>query len=141
MPEATEARGNSARIAAAAIVAILFGVLLWFAGPVTDSADAVNNQGVVYNKNGDYHKAIVAFDKAIELDPGLAPAYNNRGWAYIELGQYEQGIADCDKAIELDPDLALAYSNRGWAYIELGQYEQGMADLDKAIELDPDLQK
>ncbi len=112
---------------------------LWFAAPVMDTAVSANNQGLDYNNEGEYDKAIIAFTKAIELDPELAFAYNNRGWAYIELGQYEQAIADCTKAIELDPELALAYNNRGWAYIELGQYEQGIADCTKAIELNPNL--
>ena len=141
LPKANIPHKNFVRVAAATILVVLFGTLLWFASPTTDTAVAVNNQGVVYNKEGEYHEAISAFDKAIELDPDLAIAYNNRSWAYIELGQYEQAIADCDKAIELDPGLALAYSNRGLAYIELGQYEQAIADFDRAMELDPNLQK
>ena len=128
-----------AKVALAAILAIVIGISIWFAAPVTDTAVAANNQGLDYNYKGEYHKAIIAFDKAIELDPDLAIAYNNRGWSYLELGQYEQAITDCDEAIELDSSLALAYSNRGLAYIRLGQYEQGLSDCNKAIELDPDL--
>jgi len=139
MPEATKSHNSFARIALATILTILVGTLLWFAVPFTDTAVAVNNQGVVYNNEAEYDKAIVAFNKAIELDPDFAPAYNNRGWAYIELGQYGQAIDDCGKAIELDPRLAFAYSNRGLAYTRLGQYEQGVADCSKAIELDPRL--
>ncbi len=129
------------RIVIPIVLVIAVAASLWLASPVTDTAVAANNQGFVYNNKGEYHKAIVAFNKAIELDPSFAFAYNNRGWAYIELEQYEQAIVDSTKAIELDPSLALAYNNRGWAYIELGQYEQAIADYDKAIELDPSLQK
>jgi len=125
------------RVVLAFLLVLAIGVSLWFAAPLEDSAEAYNNQGLVYNNEGEYDKAVDAFTMAIELDPELALAYSNRGWAYIGLGQYEQGIADCTEAIELDPELALAYSNRGWAYIKLGQYEQGFADLDKAMELDP----
>ena len=127
------------KIAIPIVLVLAVAAALWFAVPQTDTAVAANNEGFNYNNHGEYDKAIVAFNKAIELDPDFALAYNNRGWAYIELEQYEQGIADCTKAIELDPGLALAYSNRGWAYIVLGQYEQGIADCTKAIELDPGL--
>ena len=127
------------KIAIPIVLVLAVAAALWFAVPTTDTAIAANNEGFTYNNHGEYDKAIVAFNKAIELDPNFALAYNNRGWAYIELEQYEQGIADCTKAIELDPGLALAYSNRGWAYIRLGQYEQGIADCTKAIELDPSL--
>jgi tetratricopeptide (TPR) repeat protein len=135
----TSFRKKFARTALPVILAILAGILLWFAAPTTDTAKAANNKGVAYNNSGEFDRGISAFNKAIELDPNFAFAYNNRGWAYIELRQYEQGIADCTKAIELDPRLALAYSNRGLAYIRLGQYEQGIADCSKAIGLDPGL--
>ena len=132
---------NFARVAAAIILVIAIGTAFWFVSPVVDTAIAANNQGLIYNNNGEYDKAMSAFTKAIELDPNFALSYSNRGWVHIKLGQYEQAIADCTKAIELDPSLALAYNNRGWAYMELEQYEQAIADLDKAMELDPDLQK
>jgi len=129
------------KVAIAIVLVLAVAASLWFASPVADTAVAANNQGIVYNNEGEYHKAIVAFTKAVELDPSLAIAYSNRGWAYIELGQYEHAITDCNKAIEIDPSLAIAYSNRGWAYIELGQYEQAITDYDRAVELDPNLQK
>ena len=93
------------KVALAFALVLAVAAALWFAVPVTDTAVAANSRGFVYNNKGEYHKAIIAFTKAIELDPSLALAYNNRGWAYIELGQYEQAIADYDKAIELDPSL------------------------------------
>ena len=146
MARASKKRGGTlatmkslSKIAVPIVLVLAVAAALWFAVPQTETAVAANNEGFNYNNQGEYDKAIVAFNKAIELDPDFALAYNNRGWAYIELEQYEQGIADCTKAIELDPGLALAYSNRGWAYILLGQYEQGIADCTKAIELDPGL--
>ena len=132
---------NFARVAVTIILVIAIGTAFWFVSPTADTAIAANNQGLIYNNNGEYDKAMSAFTKAIELDPNFALGYSNRGWVHIKLGQYEQAIADCTKAIELDPSLALAYNNRGWAYIESEQYEQAIADLDKAMELDPDLQK
>jgi len=138
LPEAI-IHNKFAKVAIATVLAVVVGISIWFAAPVTDTAVALNNQGLLYNNQGEYHKAIVTLAKAIELDPGLALAYNNRGWSYIELGQYERGITDCNKAIELDPGLALAYSNRGLAYMELEQYEKAIADFDKAMELDPNL--
>ena len=93
------------RVVLAFTLVLAVGVSLWFAAPVWDTAISANNQGLDYNNKGEYEKAIVAFIKAIELDPELALAYNNRGWAYIKLRQYEQGIADFDRAKKLDPEL------------------------------------
>ncbi|MDD4858734.1 MAG: tetratricopeptide repeat protein [Dehalococcoidales bacterium] len=133
------AHKNWARVVFSASLAVLFGVMLWFSAPTSETAIAANNQGVSFNNSEEYTKGIEAFNKAIKLDPGFALAYNNRGWAYLELGQYEQAITDCTMAIDLDPKLALAYSNRGLAYVKLGRYEQAVADCTKAIELDPGL--
>lgn len=139
LPKTIKAHKNYARVIIAIVLVMAVGILLWYASPVTDTAVAANNQGLIYNTKGEYDKAIVSFNEALELNPSLAVAYSNRGWAHIELGQYEQGIADCGKAIELDPKLAFAYSNRGLAYIKLRQYERGIADCTKAIELNPGL--
>ncbi len=139
LPKATRAPMKLARVAIAATLVVLIATLLWFVAPTKETAVDANNQGVVYNRNGEYLKAIEACNKAIEINPGLALAYNNRAWSYLELGQYEQAITDCCKAIDLNPGLALAYSNRGLAYVRLGHYEQAVADCNKAIDLDPGL--
>lgn len=139
LPKGTRAPLKLARVAIAAILVVLIAMLLWFLAPNKDTAVAANNRAVVYNKSGEYLKAIEASNQAIKLDPSLAVAYNNRAWSYLELGQYEQAITDSSKAIDLDPRLALAYSNRGLAYIRLGHYEQAVADCTKAIDLDPRL--
>lgn len=128
-----------ARVVVATMGVALVATLLWFVSPTNITAVEANNQGVTYNKNGEYLKAIDTLNKAIELDSNMALAYNNRAWSYLELGQYEQAVADCNKAIDLDPRLALAYSNRGLAYVKLGHYEQALADCNKAIDLDPGL--
>jgi len=127
------------KVVVAIVLVLAVAAAFWFAAPVVDSAYTYNNRGFTYNDEGEYQKALVALNKAIELDPGFAIAYSNRGWSYIGLEQYEQAVADCTEAIELDPNLGLAYSNRAWAYIELGQYEEAITDYDRAIELDPNL--
>ena len=93
------------RVAIALVLVIAIAILLWFTAPVVETSIAASNEGLLYNNTGEYHKAIAAFTRAIELDPNFAPAYSNRGWAYIELGQYEQAIADYNKAAELDANL------------------------------------
>ena len=91
------------KVAVATVAVLAISGALWFASPTADTAVSANNDGLVLNNQGEYQEAIVAFTKAIELDPSLATAYSNRGWAFIKLGQYEQATADYDRAAELDP--------------------------------------
>jgi tetratricopeptide (TPR) repeat protein len=85
----------------------------------------------------DFTKALMIYNRVLELDPTYAKAFNNRGNAYAALNQYEQAIADYDQAITLNPTLAPAFGNRGVAYADLNQYERAIADYDQALALYP----
>ena len=85
----------------------------------------------------DLEYSITANDRAIALNPGLAPAYVNRGASKHALGRHEEAIADYDEAIRQEPGFANAYSNRGVSLAAIGKQRKAIADHDKAIELQP----
>lgn len=89
--------------------------------------------------SGNGSDGIVAYSRAIELNPFFAIAYYNRGTAYTDLGNYEKGIDDLSRAIEIAPNDASAYHNRGVAYVGTGNYDQAIKDYNKAIEIAPKL--
>ena len=75
-------------------------------------------KGLALGGAGKYKEGIVAYTRAIELDPKFAEAYwayCGRGVAYSNLGDYRQAIRDFDKAIELNSKDAVAYYNRGYS--------------------------
>jgi tetratricopeptide (TPR) repeat protein len=92
-----------------------------------------------YNQNN-YDDAILAFDKALELDPQYIDAWKGKGSAYLHQQEYYEAILAFDKALELDPQLTLVWSNKGLAHFALGQlmYEEALQAYDKALELDPE---
>jgi tetratricopeptide (TPR) repeat protein len=59
--------------------------------------------GVDAYEQGAYTEAISYYDKAIELDPGLAEAYYFRGLAYGDLDEHQRAIENYTKAIQIDP--------------------------------------
>lgn len=89
-------------------------------------------------KKGEYEKAIVLCDIAIEHDGRLARAYLIRGLAYCEKDNPARGIKDYTKAIELNPNFADAFNNRAIALDEQTKYDQAIKDYNRAIELNPD---
>lgn len=95
------------------------------------------NRGFRAYNEGDYHKAVEEYTRAIELDGNNANDYAWRAAAYEKLGEHQKSIDDYTKAIDLDPKVAAAYNNRGNAYIKLGEYEKAIADCTAAIDLDP----
>lgn len=60
-------QGKHYKVVVAIALVLVNAGLLGFASPVEDTAVAANNQGLVYNNQEEYHKAISAFTKAIEL--------------------------------------------------------------------------
>ena len=90
-------------------------------------------------KNNDKkpEEALKAYDKAIEVDPGLARPYAGRAVIYNESGQFEKAIRESEQAIHLNPKLAWAFNTRGVARNGLRNPEKAIEDLNRAIELDP----
>src|SRR5258708_2128226 len=57
--------------------------------------------------------ALADFNKAIELNPKLAPPHYWRGLAEVGIRNFKGGIAAFSKAIELNPHFWEAYDGRG----------------------------
>jgi len=100
-------------------------------------AGIYNNRGAVYKSRGEYDRAILEYNKAIKIDPGLTNAYNNRGNAYQDKSEYDRAIRDYTKAIEIDPKNAIAYTGRGNVFNAKGEHDRAIEDHTKAIQFDP----
>ncbi len=95
-------------------------------------------RGSIFAENqGAYDAAVSDFTKAIELDPGFAPAYNNRGNAYHAQGNYHLAIRDYDSSIALDPKDAYNLCNRANAHIFNTDFGKAIEDYKTAIRLKP----
>jgi len=104
----------------------------------TDRAVFLRDRSFVYDRKGEYDKAISDCNEAIRLKPDDAYAFSGRGFAYASKGEYDKAISDCNKAIRLKPDDAYAFDNRGIAYANKGEYDKAISDYDEAIRLKPD---
>ncbi|KAL3835282.1 hypothetical protein ACJIZ3_010018 [Penstemon smallii] len=69
------------------------------------------NLGNLYRQLRKFECAKAMFSKALELQPGYAPAYNNLGLVFVAEGHLEQAKFCFNKAIESDPLLDAAKSN------------------------------
>jgi tetratricopeptide (TPR) repeat protein len=81
---------------------------------------------------GKYDEAIMAFDRAISIDPNNADAWNGKAWVLNSQGKYNEAIKACDMAIKLDPKFALAWNNKGWALEALGRTSEAKVAFAKA---------
>lgn len=72
-------------------------------------------------KDGDNEDALIAYDKALELDPNHVSAWNNKGIVLSRLKRFEEAIDCYDRAIEIDPKYANAWYNKANAIRNFGQ--------------------
>ncbi|MDJ0899197.1 MAG: tetratricopeptide repeat protein [Xenococcus sp. MO_188.B8] len=93
-----------------------------------------NCQGLALDSLGRYPEAIIAYNKAIAIEPEYLWLWNNRGEVYTKLGQVENAIADFKKAIELNRQQSFVpWNNLGKLYYQQQQYQQAIITYQKAI--------
>ena len=96
-------------------------------------ANTYYNRGLTYSNKGELEKAIIDYDKAIELNPDYAEAYSHRGNAYRDKGNLEKAIENYSQAIVLKPKIAESYYTRGEAWLRIRKWEEAQRDLTAAI--------
>jgi hypothetical protein len=99
------------------------------------TATAWSDEGSRLLDLGRYEEAVVALDRAIQLDPSDASIHRHRGQALANRGLHEEALRDWDRAIELDPGAVLAHINRAGALRALGRNEEALNALDRAIQI------
>ena len=97
------------------------------------------NKGRAYNSKKDYPAAIIAYTKAIEINPNYLNSYHGRGLCYYKSGQYQLALQDYTKAIDAGINNAhLTYYNRAVLYDAQKEFNQAIEDFTKALEIKPD---
>jgi tetratricopeptide (TPR) repeat protein len=94
--------------------------------------------GTAYAAQGDFYRAIAAYNKSIERNPGYPDAYLQRGIAYGALGNFDHALAEFNQALELAPHDPYIYMNRANVYKFKKERDRVVADYDKAIDLKRD---
>ena len=94
--------------------------------------------GHAYHNKKEYEKALLNYNKAIELNPEYEYAYVWRGKVYYDQKEYEKALTDYSKAIELNPEYEYSYTCRGEVYYDEKEYEKALTEYSKAIELNPE---
>ncbi len=87
---------------------------------------------------GRMDEAIVAYNKALILQPDYPDTYNNMGVTLREQGKLEEAIAAYDRALSIKPDYAEAFHNMGNALRAQGKLDEAIAAYEKALSFKPD---
>jgi tetratricopeptide (TPR) repeat protein len=93
--------------------------------------------GILYSGTQQYDKAIVEYQKAIELDPKYSIAYNQLGYAYRSVRKMEAAEAVFRKYIALIPNDPNPYDSYAELLMKSGRFAESIAQYRKALSLDP----
>ncbi len=102
-----------------------------------DKARPRNNLANAYGSRGDYDKALIECERAIELDPTYGFAYHNMGIIYTHLGDDEKAIEYYMKAITLNSGILAAHNSLAKAYSRQGKYEKAVVGFKFVIKHNP----
>ena len=116
----------------------------------TDTPESLFALGVSNMKLAEYDKAVVAFQKALAIDPEFFDARYNLSIVYALKGDLDRSISSFEELVAGQPTNASAYYNIACLYARQNQTEQATEWLKKAIDrgydnwehlkADPDMQ-
>ena len=99
------------------------------------------NLGAVYNRMGEYAKAVDVLRKAIQYDKRSAESYYNLGIAQRKLKQWQLAISAYREATRLNPKMADAFHNLANVYVDTSNLPMAIMNYKKALEIRPDFEK
>jgi len=91
--------------------------------------------------DGDQEKldqALASYQKALDLDPGLAAAHTNLGNLYYRLGEHSEALRCYEDACALDPDQPEARYNLANILEDEGDLDLAIAEYRRVLVLAPD---
>lgn len=137
-------------LALVALAAALAGGVRWssWSNPPRDDARAYYDRGVRYLEEREneqqLREAIGLLTRAVEEDPGFAPAHAALGTAYWERYRLsgeavfrEEADRAVTEAMRLAPDLAETRNAKGYGFLVQGSYGEAKKAFLEAIEADP----
>ncbi|HXJ88286.1 MAG TPA: sulfatase-like hydrolase/transferase [Candidatus Binatia bacterium] len=82
--------------------------------------------------------AMVAFEKALEIQPGFAMAHRDLGMILLQKGRYREAAIHLEQAAELGLAHAKLYNFLGIAYSRTGRYQDAVKVYTRALSKEPD---
>ena len=88
------------------------------------SASVGTSLGRIYHFSGKYDKAIMQFNKILEINPGYFEAVFGRGLSYLESQRYSEAISELKRAVKLSSGRNIIVAALGHAYADSGDRKE-----------------
>ena len=102
-----------------------------------ETAERLNNEGLVLKQQGELGDALVCYDEALEMAPQRADIWCNKGNALHAMGRTAEALQCFDKAVAINPKEMKSWCNRGVALKALGRMDEAITSYDRALQIEP----
>ena len=96
-----------------------------------------NNLGNSYSDIGDTESALLAFERAVAINPTLSESRANLGNIYLKKDGVAKAIREYRAALDINPHDAKTHNNLGNAYMQRDSQNYAVYEYMRSIELDP----
>ncbi|MFC1793227.1 tetratricopeptide repeat protein [Planctomycetota bacterium] len=96
-----------------------------------------NNLGNSYSDVDDMESALLAFERAVEINPTLSESRANLANIYLKKGQIAHAVNEYLAALDINPNDAKTHNNLGNAYTQRGSLGYAVSEYSQSIRLDP----
>ncbi len=97
-----------------------------------------HNLGKLHYRQGDYQRAIEAYDQALAVREDYLPALIGLGNVQKKSGRYQEAIATYDRALEINNNSYEAWYGKGLVHESLRQYRSAIESYQQAFTIKPD---
>ncbi len=101
-----------------------------------ENVELLNAMGFALFQQGKSDEAVVALEKAVEVDPKHWKAHNNLALASVDLGEFELAEAHYRESLAIEPQPAI-YNDLGFVLARQGLPDEANEMYRKALELEP----
>jgi len=96
-----------------------------------------NNLGNTYDDIGDLEAALLALERAVQINPTLSESRSNLGNVYLKKDLVAEAIYEYQAALRINPSDAKTYNNLGNAHVKRGWLNQAVSKFRQSLALDP----
>ena len=100
-------------------------------------ADREVSRAHALQQSGNLHDAVLAYRRAIQLEPGSFRAYNNLGTLFASLGDHQTALTFLNSALTLHPGSAEIHNNVGNVQLARNKVAAAIERYREAIRLEP----
>ena len=98
---------------------------------------ALYARGSMYQKTGEHEKAIIDYQRYLQIKSEDSKVLNNLAMAHYSIGNIAQAKECINQSIENDPYLKEAFHNRGLIALHESNIQNANKDFKKVVELPP----